>query len=125
MEEVIKTRIEITNEGVIYIDWLTADYACFDEAILKDSVYMVVQSKRGYEIFLAGYKDYLYHHTTIKELHRRIDYIQYLFKVQTELAEKTIASSFRVIKAAAKILGKSESELYISNIEQLKKENHD
>lgn len=125
MEEVIKSRIEITDEGVIYIDWLLADYAAFDEAILKYSVYIVVQSKQGYEKVLARYKDYLYHHTTIKELHRRIDYLEYLFKVQAELAEKAIASNFRVIKAAARILGKSENELYQNNIERLKKENHD
>lgn len=125
MQELPKTRIEITDEGVIYIDWLTADYASFDEAILKCSVYVVFQSKQGYEKLMAGYKDYLYQHTTIKELHRRIDYLEYLYKVRKELAEKEIASSFRVIKAAARILGKSESELYQHNIERLNRLYHD
>lgn len=120
MEERPRTRIEISDEGVIFIDFLTADYAALDEVIMNDSVYVIVSSKEGYDKMLKGYKDYLYHNHSVKDNHSKIDYINYLYDLQVEQAREAIGSSLKVIRAASRILGISEKELYKQNVEQLK-----
>ena len=39
-EEVLKVNINISDEGVVYIDGLTADMAALDETIENNSVLM-------------------------------------------------------------------------------------
>lgn len=125
MEEILKTRIEITDEGVIYIDNLTADYGSFDETLEKYAVYVVISSKEGYEKMKKGYIDYLTKHKAVKDIHSKIDYLDYLYKAVQAQAEDIIAYSFKTIKAAARILGMSELEIYKHNVELLKKNHHD
>lgn len=122
MEEVLKTEIQITDEGVIYIDNLLADYKSFDDSIMQYSVNVIFYSKQGYEHFVAGYKNYLSKINSVKEIHRKIDFIEYLYKMKAKFAEDAISSSLAVIKYASRVLGISETEIYKHNIEQLNKE---
>ena len=38
MEEIIKVKIYVTDEGLVYIDGLLADYEALDDSIEKDSI---------------------------------------------------------------------------------------
>ena len=105
-------KIEITDEGVIYIDYLTADYQQFDKLIVEEPICISFYTKEGYDHFIKGYKKYLYNNTTVEEIHSKINYIEYLFKSQIKLGKEEIEGSFEIIKAASKIIGLSEKEIY-------------
>lgn len=125
MEEILKVRIDVTDEGIIFIDGLTADYALFDEAIDKYSVELKFASKNAYDSLYEGYKEYLNATASVVDIHKKLDFIEYIYKYQRELAKLAIGSTLKVIESASKILGISMADTYNEIVERLKLLNHD
>lgn len=120
MEEILKVRIDITDEGIIFIDGLTADYDALDEAIDKYSVEMFFASKNAYDNLYKGYKAYLYDIASVADIHKKLDFIKFIYNYQRELAKEAIGSCLKVIESASKILNISMQDTYNQIIERLK-----
>ena len=119
-EEVLKVNINISDEGVVYIDGLTADMAALDETIENNSVLMNCCSKNGYDIMYENYKAYLNEsRATVAEIHKKLDFVNYLYQNQCNLAKEALGSVLKVIEASSKILGISMAEAYHNIVERL------
>lgn len=46
MEEMLKVKINVSDEGIVFIDGLLADYAALDDAIDNNSIEMSFASKK-------------------------------------------------------------------------------
>lgn len=125
MEEILKTKIYVTDEGIVYIDGLLADFEALDDTIEKDSVEMFFASKNAYDSLYEGYKGYLIDNATIAEIHKKLDFIKFIYDYQKELAKQAIGSCLKVIESASKILGISMADTYKEIVERLKLLNHD
>lgn len=119
-EEVLKVNINISDEGVVYIDGLTADMKALDETIENNSILMYCYSKNGYDIMFKNYRAYLFKSgATVAEIHKKLDFVNYLFKNQRFLTKEALGSVLKVIESASRILGISMAETYQNIVERL------
>ena len=126
MEEILKVRIYVTDEVIIFIDGIMANYDELNDAIGKYSVEMTFESKNAYDSLYEGYKEYLNKNATVAEIHMKLDFIKFIYANQRQLAKQAIGSSLEIIKSASKILGISMAETYNQIVERLKLlENYD
>ena len=125
MEEILKVKINVSDEGIVFIDGLLADYAALDDAIDNNSIEMSFASKNAYDSLYEGYKEYLNNNATVAEIHDKLDFIKFVYENQRQLAKQAIGSSLEIIKSASKILGISMADTYKEIVERLKLLNHD
>lgn len=125
MEEILKVKILITDEGIIFIDDLTADYKALNYAIDHYSIEISFESKNGYDILYEGYKEYLNNNASVSEIHRKLDFIKFAYEYQRQLAKLAIGSTLKVIESASRILGISMTDTYNNIKERLKYLEHD
>ena len=125
MEEILKVRINVTDEGIIFIDGLLADYAALDDAIDNNSIEMSFSSKNAYDSLSEGYKEYLIENATVEEMNKKLDFIKYIYEFQRQLAKLAIGSILKIIESSSKILGISMTDTYNDIKERLKYLNYD
>lgn len=119
-EEVLKVNINISDEGVVYIDGLTADMAALDETIENNSVLMYCCSENGYSIMFENYRAFLNKSgATVAEIHKKLDFVKFLFENQQNLLKEAVGSALRIIESVPRILGISRTEAYHRIIERL------
>lgn len=119
-EEVIKVNISISDEGVVFIDNITADMEALNESIENNSVLMNCQSENGFNIMYENYKAYLIDSgATIAEIHKKLDFVTFLYQNQQNLAKEAVGTVLRVIESASRILGISMAETYHNIVERL------
>lgn len=119
-EKVLKVNITISDEGVVFIDSITADMAALDETIENNSVLMNCCSKNGYDVMFENYKAYLNDSgATVADIHKKLDFVNYLYQNQCNLAKEALGSVLKVIEASSKILGISMAEIYHKIVERL------
>lgn len=125
-KEVLKVEIKISDEGVIFINDITADMAALDETIENNSVLMYCCSKNGYDIMFENYRDYLIKSgKSIAEIHKKLDFVDFLYQNQRKLAKEALGSVLRIIESASRILGISMAETYHNIVERLNYLEHD
>ena len=126
VEKVLKVNITISDEGVVFLDSITADMAALDETIENNSVLMNCCSKNGFDIMYEDYKAYLNDSgATVAEIHKKLDFVNYLYQNQCNLAKEALGSVLKVIEASSKILGISMAETYHKIVERLNYLEHD
>lgn len=125
MEEIIKVSIFITDEGIICINGLTADYEAVDDMIGNYSIEMSFASKNAYDSFYEGYKEYLQKNTTVADIHKKLDFVKFIYDYQQDLAKQAINSCLKAIEAASEILNITMEDTYNRIVERLKLLNHD
>lgn len=125
MEEIIKVSIFITDEGIICINGITADYEAVDDMIENYSIEMSFASKNAYDSFYEGYKEYLQKNTTVADIHKKLDFVKFIYDYQQDLAKQAINSCLKAIEAASEILNITMEDTYNRIIERLKLLNHD
>jgi hypothetical protein len=119
-EEVLKVNINISDEGVVYIDGLTADMAALDETIENNSVLMYCCSENGYSIMYEKYRAFLCKSgATVAEIHKKLDFVKFLFENQQNLLKEAVGSALRIIESVPRLLGISRTEAYHRIIERL------
>lgn len=119
-EEVLKVNINISDEGVVYIDGITADMAALDETIENNSILMNCSSENGYTIMYKNYRAFLCESgATVAEIHKKLDFVNYLYQNQCNLAKEALGSVLKVIEASSKILGISMAKTYRIIVERL------
>lgn len=125
-EKVLKVNITISDEGVVYVDGITADMEALDETIENNSVLMNCCSKNGYDVMYENYKAYLNDSgAAVAEIHKKLDFVNYLYQNQCNLAKEALGSVLKVIEASSKILGISMAETYHKIVERLNYLEHD
>ena len=125
-EEVIKVNISISDEGVVFIDNITADMAALNESIENNSVLIYCQSENGFNIMYENYKAYLIDcGTTIAEIHKKLDFVKFLYQNQQKLAKEVVGSVLKIIESVSKMLGISMAETYNRIVERLNYLEHD
>ena len=67
-----------------------------------------------------NYKAYLNDSgATVAEIHKKLDFVNYLYQNQCNLAKEALGSVLKVIEASSKILGISMAETYHKIVERL------
>ena len=125
MEEIIKVSIFITDEGIICVNGISADYEAVDDMIENYSIEMSFASKNAYDSFYEGYKEYLQKNTTVADIHKKLDFVKFIYDYQQELAKQAINSCLKAIEAASEILNITMEDTYNRIVERLKLLNHD
>ena len=125
MEEIIKVKIYVTDEGIVYIDGLLADYEALDDAIEEDSIEMFFASKNAYDSLYLGYQGYLNDNATVAEIHKKLDFVKFIYENQRQLAKQAIGSALKILESASKILGISMADTYKEIVERLNYLEHD
>lgn len=119
-EEVIKVDILISEEGIIFIDNITADVEALDDCINNNSVLMYCQSREGYEKMFARYTAYLIKSgANIKLIHKKLDFISFLYQNQQNLTKEAVGSALKIIESASRLMGLSMSDTYKLIVERL------
>ena len=125
-EEVLKVNITISDEGVVFIDDITADMEALDESINNNSVLMYCESENGYKSMYENYKAYLIDSdASVKEIHLKLDFVKFLYQNQQNLAKEAVGSVLRIIKSASRLIGLSMAETYKLIAERLNYLEHD
>lgn len=125
-EKVLKVNITISDEGVVYVDGITADMEALDETIENNSVLMNCYSKNGYDVMYENYKAYLNDsEATVAEIHKKLDFVTFLFQNQQYLAKEAVGTVLNVIESASRILDISMAETYHKIVERLNYLEHD
>ena len=125
MEEIIKVKIYVTDEGLVYIDGILADYEALDDSIEKDSIEMFFASKNAYDSLYLGYQGYLNDNATVAEIHKKLDFVKFIYENQRQLAKQAIGSTLKILESASKILGISMADTYKEIVERLNYLEHD
>lgn len=84
MHENNKTIVEVSDEGVIYIDYLTADYEFLFNLIINKSCHLYISSIRAYLSLTMGMQDWLKENKTIEEYNEVSDFIYNEYKANVE-----------------------------------------
>ena len=121
----LKVKINVSDEGIVFIDGLLADYAALDDAIDNNSIEMSFASKNAYDSLSEGYKEYLIENATVEEMNKKLDFIKYIYEFQRQLAKLAIGSTLKIIESSSKILGISMTDTYNDIKERLKYLNYD
>lgn len=125
-EKVIKVNINISDEGVVYIDNITADMGALDKTIENNSILMYCCSEDGYNNMFENYKAYLCKSgATVTEIHKKLDFVKFLFENQQNLQKGAVGSVFGIIESIPRILGISRTETYHRIVERLNLLEHD
>ena len=76
MHENDKTIVEVSDEGVIYIDYLTADYEFLFNLIINKSCHIDIASMRAYLNLTMGMQDWMKENKTIEEYNEVSNFIK-------------------------------------------------
>lgn len=85
MHENNKTIVEVSDEGVIYIDYLTADYEFLFNLIISESCHLEIASVRAYLNLTMGMQDWMKENKTIEEFNEVNNFISNEYKASVEL----------------------------------------
>lgn len=119
-EEVLKVNILISEEGIIFIDNITADVEALDECINNNSVLIFCESEEGYNNMYNRYKAFLVNSgTNDKIIHKKLYFINFLYQNQQSLTREAIGSVLKIIESASRLIGLSISETYKLIVERL------
>lgn len=125
-EKVLEVKISVSDEGIVFVDNISADMQALNESIENNSILMHYASKNGYEIMFENYKAYLIDSgATVAEIHKKLDYVTFLFQNQQNLAKEAVGTVLNVIESASRILGTSMAETYHKIVERLNYLEHD
>ena len=84
MGENNKTIVEVTDEGIIFVDYLTADYEFLFNLIINKSCHLDIASMRAYLNLTMGMQDWMKENKTIEEYNEVSDFISNEYKASVE-----------------------------------------
>lgn len=119
-EKVLKVKISVSDEGIVFIDNITADMQALNESIENNSILMHYDSKNGYEMMFENYKAYLIDSgAAVVEIHKKLDFVTFLYQNQQNLEKEAAGTVLKIIESASRILGISMAETYHKIVERL------
>lgn len=84
MDENNKTIVEVTDEGIIVIDYLIADYEFLFDLIINKSCHLEIASEGGYLALTLGMQNWMFEHKSVEEYQEVTDFIQNEYKASVE-----------------------------------------
>ena len=84
MDENNKTIVEVTVEGIIFVDYLTADYEFLFNLIINKSCHLDIASMRAYLNLTMGMQDWMKENKTIEEYNEVSNFICNEYKANVE-----------------------------------------
>ena len=85
MHENNKTVVEVSDEGVIFVDYLAADYEFLFNLIINKSCHLDIASMGAYLNLMMGMQDWMKENKTIEEYNEVSDFISNEYKASVEL----------------------------------------
>lgn len=79
-----KTIVEISDEGIIFVDYLPADYEFLCNLIINKSCHLYISSIRAYLNLTMGMQDWMKENKTIEEYNEVSDFIYNEYKASVE-----------------------------------------
>ena len=84
MDENNKKIVEVTDEGIIFVDYLTADYEFLFNLIINKSCHLDIASMRVYLNLTMGMQDWMKENKTIEEYNEVSNFISNEYKASVE-----------------------------------------
>lgn len=84
MHENDKTMVEVTDEGIIFVDYLAADYEFLFNLIISKSCHLDIASMGAYLNLTMGMQDWMKENKTIEEYNEVSDFIYNEYKANIE-----------------------------------------
>lgn len=76
MDEDNKTMVEVTDEGIIFVDYLAADYEFLFNLIINKSCHLDIASVGAYLKLTMGMQDWMKENKTIEEYNEVSNFIK-------------------------------------------------
>ena len=84
MHENDKTMVEVTDEGIIFVDYLAADYEFLFNLIINKSCHLDIASVGAYLKLTMGMQDWMKENKTIEEYNEVSNFICNEYKANVE-----------------------------------------
>lgn len=84
MHENNKIVVEVSDEGIIFVDYLTADDEFLFNLIINKSCHLDIASMRAYLNLTMGMQDWMKENKTIEEYNEVSDFISNEYKASVE-----------------------------------------
>lgn len=84
MQENNKTVVEVSDEGIIFVDYLAVDYEFLFNLIINKSCHLDIASMRSYLNLTMGMQDWMKENKTIEEYNEVSDFISNEYKASVE-----------------------------------------
>ena len=84
MDENNKTIVEVTDEGIIIIDYLIADYEFLFNLTINKSCNLEIASEGGYLALTLGIQNWMFENKSVEEYQEVTDFIINEYKASVE-----------------------------------------
>ena len=85
MHENNETIVEVTDEGIIFVDYLTADYEFLFNLIMNKSCHLEIASEEGYLALPLGMQNWMFENKSVEEYQEVTNFIISEYKASVEL----------------------------------------
>ena len=84
MDENNKTIVEVTDEGIIFVNYLIADYEFLFNLIMNKSCHLEIASVKGYLALTLGMQNWMFENKSVEEYNEVSDFISNEYKASVE-----------------------------------------
>ena len=84
MDENNKKIVEVTDEGIIFVDYLTADYEFLFNLIMNKSYHLEIASVKGYLTLTLGMQNWMFENKSVEEYQEVTNFIINEYKTSVE-----------------------------------------
>lgn len=84
MDENNETIVEVTDEGIIYVDYLAADYEFLFNLIINKSCHLEIASVKGYLALTLGMQNWMFENKSVEEYQEVTNFIKSEYKTNVE-----------------------------------------
>lgn len=84
MDENNKTIVEVTDEGIIFINYLTADYEFLFNLIMNKSCHLEIASVKEYLALTLGMQNWMFENKSVEEYQEVTNFIINEYKTSVE-----------------------------------------
>ena len=84
MDENNKTIVEVTDEGIIFVDYLTADYEFLFNLIMNKSCHLEIASEEGYLALTLDMQNWMFENKSVEEYQEVTNFIINEYKTSVE-----------------------------------------
>ena len=84
MHENNKTVVEVSDEGIIFVDYLTTDYEFLFNLIMNKSCHLEIASVKGYLALTLGMQNWMFENKSVEEYQEVTNFIINEYKTSVE-----------------------------------------
>lgn len=84
MDENNETIVEVTDEGIIFVGYLTADYEFLFNLIMNKSCHLEIASEEGYLALTLNMQNWMFENKSVEEYQEVTNFIKNEYKTNVE-----------------------------------------